>query len=174
MENIDIPLGLVNGAIVEFYSFADSDGALIHDEIIVTLPTYMLVKLKHDIGIEITLPGLPPSVVSIEPMSLTYKASLGKAMTYSQFPITLAYAITDYKCQGQTFRWVIVDLKKPNGGYSPTSSPYVQLSWAKTLASLSILRPFDPTELQSPLSKDLLAELEWQALKAKETEELYI
>ena len=72
------------------------------------------------------------------------------------------------------FRWVIVDLKKPNGGYSPTSSPYVQLSRAKTLASLSILRPFDPAELQSPLSKDLLAELEWQAQKAKETEALYI
>ena len=174
-ENIDIPLGLVNGAIVEFYGFADSDGALIRDEIIATPPTYMLVKLKHDVGVEIALPGLPPSVIGIEPMSLTYnKTGLGKAATYSQFPVTLAYAITDYKCQGQTYRWVIVDLKKPNGGYSPTSSPYVQLSRAKTLASLSILRPFDPAELRSPLSKNLLAELEWQAQKAKETEILYI
>jgi hypothetical protein len=173
-ENIDIPLGLVNGAIVEFHGFADSDGALIRDEIIATPPTYMLVKLKHDVGVEIALPGLPPSVVGIEPMSLTYKAGLGKAVTYSQFPVTLAYAITDYKCQGQTFRWVIVDLKKPNGGYSPISSPYVQLSRAKTLASLSILRPFDPAELRSPLSKNLLAELQWQAQKAKETENLYI
>jgi hypothetical protein len=33
---------------------------------------------------------------------------------------------------------------------------------------------FDPAELRTPLSKDLLAELEWQAQKAKETEELYI
>src|SRR5947199_1411996 len=173
-ENIDIPLGLVNGAIVEFHGFADSDGALIRDEIIATPPTYMLIKLKHDVGVEIALPGLPPSVVSIEPMSLTYKAGLGKAVTYSQFPVTLAYAITDYKCQGQTFRWVIVDLKKPNGGYSPISSPYVQLSRAKTLASLFILRPFDPAELRSPLSKNLLAEMEWQAQKAKETENLYI
>ena len=173
-ENIDIPLGLVNGAIVEFYGFADRDGALIRDEIIATPPTYMLIKLKRDVGVEIALPGLPLSVVGIEPMSLTYKAGLGKAVTYSQFPVTLAYAITDYKCQGQTFRWVIVDLKKPNGGYSPTSSPYVQLSRAKTLASLSILRPFDLAELRSPLSKNLLAEMEWQAQKAKETENLYI
>ena len=95
-------------------------------------------------------------------------------MTYSQFPITLAYAITDYKCQGQMFRWVVVDLKKPNGGYSPTSSPHVQLSRAKTLTSLSILRHFDPVEFRSPLSKNLLPELEWQAQKAKETEDLYI
>ena len=137
-------------------------------------PTYMLVKLMHDVGVEIALPGLPPSIVGIESMSLTYKAGLGKAVTYSQFPITLAYTITDYKCQGQMFRWVVVDLKKPNGGYSPTSSPYVQLSRAKTLASLSILRPFDPAELRSSLSKNLLAELEWQAQKAKEIEDLYM
>ena len=103
-----------------------------------------------------------------------YAYRSGKAMWYSQFPITLAYAITDYKCQGQTCRWVIVDLKRPRGGYSPISSPYVQLSRAKTLVSLSILRPFDPAELRTPLSKDLLAELEWQAQKAKETEDLYI
>jgi hypothetical protein len=95
-------------------------------------------------------------------------------MTYSQFPIMLAYAITDYKCQEQMFRWVVINLKKPNEGYSPISSPYVQLSRAKTLTSLSILHPFNPAELRSPLSKDLLVELEWQAQKAKETEELYI
>ena len=91
-----------------------------------------------------------------------------------QFPATLTYAITDYKCQGQTFTWVIVDLKKPNRGYCPISSTYVQLSQAKTHACLSILHPFDPTELRSPLSKHILMELEWQTQKAKETETLYI
>lgn len=131
----------------------------------------MLVKLKHDVGIEIALPGLPPSVIGIEPALLTYNASHRKTFTYFQFPATLAYA--DYKCQGQTFTWVIVDLKKPSGR-SPTSSPYVQLSRAKTGASLSILCPFDPTELRSDLSKHILAELEWQTQKAKETEALYI
>ena len=43
------------------------------------------------------------------------------------------------------------------------------------IACLSILRPFDPAELQlSELSKDILTELEWQAQKAKETEDFYI
>jgi len=133
----------------------------------------MLVKLKHDVGIEIALPGLPPSVIGIEPALLTYNGLHGKTVKYFQFPVTLAYAITDYKCQGQEFTWVIVDLKKPSNP-SPTSSPYVQLSRAKTLARLSILRPFDPAELRSDLSKDLLAELEWQTQKAKETEALYM
>ena len=166
--------GLVNGAIVEFYGFADRDGALIRDDIIATPPAYMLVKLKHDVGVEISFPGLPPSVIGIEPVSLTYNADRGKAVTYFQFPVTLPYGITDYKCQGQTFTWVVVDLKKPSRGYSTTSSPYVQLSRAKTRDRLSILRPFDPAELQSPLSKGLLAELEWQAQMAKDTENLYM
>ena len=87
---------------------------------------------------------------------------------------TLAYAITDYKCQAKTFEWVVVDIKKPGGrGSSPAASAYVQLSRAKTRHSLSILRPFDPAELSSKLSTELLQELEWQAEKAKETEALY-
>ncbi len=134
----------------------------------------MLIKLKHDVGVQVAIPGLPPSVIGIEPISLTYNADHGKKITYIQFPATLAYAIMDYKCQGQTFEWVIVDLKKPNRGSSPTSSPYVQLSRAKTRACLSILRPFDPAELRSPLSKHILTELEWQERMAEETEILYI
>ena len=146
-DNIDIPLGLVNGAIVEFYGFADSDGALIRDEIIVTPPAYMLIKLNHDVGVEIALPGLPPSVIGIEPISITYKAGLRKAVTCSQFPITLAYAITDYKCQRQTFTWIVVDLKKLREGYSLTFSSYIQLSQVKTLTCLFILHFFDFIEL---------------------------
>jgi hypothetical protein len=125
MENIDIPFGLINDAIVEFYGFADHDDTLIRDEIIMTSPTYMLIKLKHDVGVEVALPGLSHSVVGIESMSLQYKNNSEKVAIYSQFSVTLAYAITDYICQGQTFRRIVVDLKKPNGGYSPTSSPYV-------------------------------------------------
>jgi hypothetical protein len=100
------------------------------------------------------LPRLPPPVFGFEPMSLTYKAGLGKGLTHSQIPITLAYAITDYKFQGQTFRWIVVGFKKLIGGYSPISSPYFQLSRAKTLPSLFMLRHF---ELR--FSKDFLAEL---------------
>ena len=48
---------------MEFYGFADEHGALIHDEIIATPPAYMLVKLNHDVGINVALPGLPPSVI---------------------------------------------------------------------------------------------------------------
>ena len=58
---------------MEFYGFADEHGALIQDEIITTPPAYMLVKLNHDAGINIALPGLHPSVIGIEPERLSYR-----------------------------------------------------------------------------------------------------
>jgi hypothetical protein len=66
MNNINILLGLINDIIIEFYGFMDSNDALIHDEIIVMPPAYILIKLKHDIGIEIALSELPSSVVGIK------------------------------------------------------------------------------------------------------------
>src|SRR5271168_3501549 len=67
-------------------------------------------------------------------------------------------------CHKRATKFLIADLKKPSRP-SPSSSPYVQLSRAKTRACLSILRPFDPAELRSPLHKELVAELEWQKRK---------
>src|SRR5216117_1094652 len=65
---------------------------------------------------------------------------------------TLAYTMTDYKCQGKTFEYVVVDLKTPSGpgSYSPTSA-YVQLSRATALDRVSIVRPFDAKDLCEPL-----------------------
>ena len=131
----------------------------------------MLIKLKYDVGVDVNLPGLPPSVIGIELKDITYTEG-NKSVTFSQFPVSLAYAITDYRCQGHTFDWVIVDLKKPRGR-CPSASPYVQLSRARTRHRLSILRPFSPDELYSPLAEELQIELKWQEQMAKETEALY-
>lgn len=75
----------------------------------------MLLEMKYEVGVQVVFPGLPLSVIGIEPVLLIYNADHSK-ITYVQFPATLAYAITDYECQGQTFTWVIVDFKKPNLG----------------------------------------------------------
>ena len=114
----------------------------------------MLIKLNHDVGVDVNLPGLPPSVVGIEPIQDMVYTERNKTVKFTQSPISLAYAITDYKCQGQTFNWVIVDLKEPSGR-CPSASPYVQLSRARTGYRLSILRPFSPDELLCPLSEEL-------------------
>src|SRR5947207_15906585 len=142
--------GLVNGAVVEFYGFADThlDVQLPGSQNNITgPPTYILVKLLHDVDVNVSIPGLPPSVVAIEPAEFRHNGRDGKYIKFFQFPFTLAYAITDYKCQGLTFEWVIVDLKKPTIEFSTVCSPHIQLSRAKTLEQLSIMRPFDAEEL---------------------------
>jgi hypothetical protein len=135
----------------------------------------MVVKLRHDVGIDVHLPGLPPLVVGIEPSSSTYNGGHGKNATIFLFPAVLGYALTDFKCQSQTFSYVIVDLNQPTGrGRSPASSPHVQLSPAKSHSHWSILRPFDPQDLRSPVPKELQAELQWQEQLAEKTKNLYI
>jgi len=87
---------------------------------------YMLVKILHDVGFNVQIPGLPPFVV---PSTFTHgTVRSGRGVTMQQSPVTLAYAMTDFRCQGQTFHWVIVDLKKPTGRgcfTSPSTSAYV-------------------------------------------------
>ena len=123
----------------------------------------MLVKLLHDVNPNVSLPGLPNSGAAIEPQQFSHSGRDGTFAKFLQFPVTLAYAITDFKCQGLTFERVIVDLKKPAIGFSSVSSPYVQISRATTLSQLSIMRPFDPWELQTPAPPLLTAELHTSA-----------
>jgi hypothetical protein len=91
---------LVNGRIVHFYGFADSDGKQQTGRII-TAPAFMLVKVP---GTKVKIRDFPVGVVPLRRAS--FKFRIRKTSTcakYRQFPVTLAYAITDYKCQGETF-----------------------------------------------------------------------
>ena len=154
---------------MEFYGFSET-GARVAEDGITTPPEYMRVRLLHDTEGRIYLPGLPPSVVPIKTVSFKY-GSKGKNVTLEQFPVTLA--ITDYKCQGSTFPWVIVDLKRPRRGRSSAMSAYVQLSRAIALERVSIIRPFDDKDLREPLELELVKELEWQNDMAEKTKKLY-
>jgi hypothetical protein len=88
--------------------------------------------------------------------------------------VTLAYAITDYKCQGETYcDSLLADLRTPLTGSTEAASLYVQLSRVQSLQHLSILRDFDAEELRKPLSEDLLKELEWEKKMDRITSEKY-
>jgi len=113
--------------------------------------------------------GLPPEVVAIEPTKFQCSLGKGRSVSLRQFTVVLAYAITDYKCQGQTYSSILVDLQKPIHGCPPATSLYVQLSRVRNLNGLSIMRHFDECELYVPLSESLLEELQWQRMKHKET-----
>jgi len=167
-----LPISLVNGAVVEFYGFSSStnmDGT----STIINLPQYMLIRLHSDNEEVIHIPGLPINVVPIWPESFRYSLGYGRWARIKQFPITLAYAITDFKCQSQTYEWLRVDIKRPHTGAASVMSPYVQLSRGQAFQRLSILRPFDPDDLRAPIPEDLVVEMKWEEEMSKETMRLY-
>ena len=163
--------GLVNGAIVKFYGFPKD--ARTRDNIITT-PEYILVEIIEGPGKNIQIPGLPRGVVALRPEKFWYNAGHGRRAYLEQFALTLAYARTDYKAQGQTMsRGAVLDIQRPARAPSASASPYVQLSRVPSLDMVFILRPFDAAELRRPLSDELLAELAWEEEMAEKTKRLY-
>jgi len=167
-KNINKTLDLVNGKIVNFYGFADEGNQPTGH--ILSPPSFMLVSVP---GKSFRFAHFPPGVFPLPISSLTFRHGKRKA-TFNQFPVTLAYAITDYKCQGETYvDGLLTDLRKPLTGATQAASPYVQLSRVQSLQQLSIMRDFDPAELRMPLPEMLVSELEWEEQMDKITMEKY-
>jgi len=169
-QNINQALAIMNGTIVRFYGFSNVETMPTGG--IIPLPDYILVKVPSD-QVNFQIMELPQNVAPISPISFRHNAGHGKYVKLRQFPVSLAYAITDYKCQAQPYDYLRADIKKPNFGPVTAMSPYVQLSRARSLQQISIMRPFDPAELSVPLSKELIAELEWEEQMAEKTDKLY-
>jgi len=178
-------ISLVNGSIVEFVGFGpglhqpqielhrDTVTTEISKPRFIPPPPYMLVRVLEGPGSTIKLPDMREGVVPLEPTRFTFNER-GRSVTLIQFSVTLRYAITDYKCQGSTYKGpLVLDLKKPDNGSSPVASPYVQLSRARSLDQIHILRPFDETKLMTLLSNDLKAELEWEKSMYEKTKDKF-
>ena len=115
------------------------------------LPAYLLVKLKRTRATQ--LEGLEECVIPVEPMAVKFQIKVKmkgwkvimRTITRMQFPITGAYAFTDYRSQGQTIPRVIVDIAKvPTGGLS-LFNLYVALSRSHGQDTIRLLRDFDDT-----------------------------
>lgn len=80
-----------------------------------------------------------------------------------QVPLTLGFAITDYKCQGSTFVNLIVDLKfPPQRGLSEHkkwTSINVQLGRLRTLSGVWLREPITLADVQASPHKDLQIEI---------------
>jgi hypothetical protein len=111
---------LVNGKIVNFCGFIDSEGNRQTGHII-TAPAFMLVKVP---GSQVKVGHFPIGVIPLERLDISFKvAKTIIGSKYKQFPVTLAYAITDYKCQGETYSdGLLTDLKTPLTGTSGASA----------------------------------------------------
>ncbi|KAI6006906.1 hypothetical protein EDD15DRAFT_2153034 [Pisolithus albus] len=86
----------------------------------------------------------------------------GKDVTCSvrrrQFPITPAYAFTDYRSQGQTLSSVIIDIATPPSGTLNLFNLYVALSRSHGRCNIRLLRDFDEKLFQKTHCNELLAE----------------
>jgi ATP-dependent exoDNAse (exonuclease V) alpha subunit len=78
-------------------------------------------------------------------MRRTFKlgGKTGITVERKQFPLTPAYAFTDFKSLGQTIESVLVDLAKPPSGGLTSFNAYVALSRSRGRDTIRLLRDFD-------------------------------
>ncbi|MCA3244011.1 MAG: AAA family ATPase [Alphaproteobacteria bacterium] len=77
------------------------------------------------------------------------------AGSFTQLPLTLAWAVTIHKAQGQTLPQVLIDLA--DGGTFAEGQLYVALSRATSLAALHLTQPIEPKHLKThPAVMDFL------------------
>ena len=122
-------------------------------------PRYVLVKLHRTKAP--SLAGLAPNVIPIEPVKNNFvinKNGIKKTVNRTQLPLTLAYAFTDYRSQGQTLYPVIIDVGRPPFGHLTPFNMYVALSRGTGRDNIRLLRDFDPTLLQQHPSEYLRLE----------------
>ncbi|KAJ7017151.1 hypothetical protein C8F04DRAFT_1244317 [Mycena alexandri] len=112
-SNLETDLDLTNGARGEIVDiFLDPDEPAVGDEPVVRLekmPAYILVKLERTRAAQ--LEGLEERVIPIEPTTTTYHMKVKlpggqltqKTVKRQQYPLTAAYAFTDYRSQGQHY-----------------------------------------------------------------------
>ena len=75
-----------------------------------------------------------------------------------QFPLTLAYAFTDYRSRGQTIPYVIVDIANPPTGGLSLFNLYVALSRSSGMSTIRVLRDFGPKVFQAAHNAELIVE----------------
>jgi hypothetical protein len=103
-QNLDQDIGLVHGSFVEFYGLSDNFHSA--PTKFTQPPEYMLVRILEDPGSDFHFSDeVPAGVVPLKPVTFTYHdPSIKQSVKLAQFPVTLSYSITDYKCQGSTFK----------------------------------------------------------------------
>ncbi|THG94081.1 hypothetical protein EW026_g7317 [Hermanssonia centrifuga] len=128
------------------------------------LPAYVLVKMARTRASK--LKDLEEGVIPVEPAKHTMQIKLdtraGKSIKRTvhrrQFPITPAYAFTDYRSQGQTLPYVIVDIASPPTGTLSLFNLYVALSRSSGRDTIRLLRDFDDQLFRQAHDPELLIE----------------
>lgn len=167
-DNLETDLDVANGARGEIVDIIlDPDEPPIGDDPIVhlqKLPSYVLVKLTRTRATR--LEGLDEAVIPVEmtttSMRITMRTTGGKSITHTvqrrQYPMTAAYAFTDYRSQGQTIPYVIVDIAPVPHGRLSLFNLYVALSRSSGRDTIRLLRDFDENDFKQAHDPHLLIE----------------
>ncbi|KAI6115144.1 hypothetical protein EDD16DRAFT_1461021, partial [Pisolithus croceorrhizus] len=114
------------------------------------------------------LSNLKQSMIPIEPATRSFHLKIKENahhMTWSiqccQFPITPAYAFTDYRSQGQTLPCVIIDITTPLSGTLNLFNLYIAQSRSHSRLQICLLHDFDNNVFQKTHCHELLMEDDW-------------
>jgi len=126
-QNVETDLDIMNGArgiIVDIWLHPEEPPFNQQQPItkLKYMPVCILVKLDRTCATQLN--DLEESVIPVEPTCKPYRITCqtaeGKYVTRTvrqrQFPVTAAYAFTDYRSQGQTIPAVVVDIATPPTG----------------------------------------------------------
>ena len=138
MSNIKTDLDVTNGARGEIVDIIlHPDEPALEDGLVVKLkylPAYVLVKLTHTWASQ--LEGLDEGIIPVEVATQNFQIKVREAnrkyvtqrVHCQQYPMTAAYGFTNYRSQGQTLPYVIVDIAKPLLGDLDLVNLYMALS----------------------------------------------
>lgn len=123
-------------------------------------PAMIMFKPLKETNVEI--PGVPKGSIPLFPKEVSFTVKDNKGLstkiTRRQYPITPAFAFTDFKSQGQTIERVVIDLAKPPSGALNPFSAYVALSRSRGRNNIRLLRDFDNALFTNHPSEDLRTE----------------
>ncbi|KAJ7446255.1 ATP-dependent DNA helicase PIF1 [Mycena galericulata] len=106
--------------------------------------------------------GLPAGVLPILPTQRGFSIQTSNLKKHRiqrrQLAMTPAYAFTDYKSQGQTLEYVLIDLEKPPQLSLTPFSAYVALSRSRGRNSIRLLRGFEIELFTTHPSEELAVE----------------
>ena len=114
-----------------------------------------LVELKHPLECVLVklsrmraaaLLGSGEGVIPIQQISTRTQICVGgksRTVTCTQFPITGAYSFTNYRAQGQTIPYVIINITSPPTSGLSLFNLYVALSRSSGRDTIRLLRDFD-------------------------------
>ena len=141
------------------------------------LPKYILVRLERT---KISkLSHLDDNVIPIEPMMISMELNMtgkskSRTVQRTQYPITGAYAFTDYRAQGQTIPYSLVDIGPPPHGTLSLFNLYVALSRSPGRDHIQLLMDFDDKMLLKKHDPALLEEDKRLERLDQQTKERYL